>query len=99
MMGTSKRTEAKEPYHIQLKSRYWKTTSKFRIQAVKSVDKAYKLDLETGTDSFWTKAIRQKMAKVKVSFSCWDGGMLEKALNGKNRTTILDEIPKQRYAL
>ena len=47
-----------------------------------SIDEAYKIGLETGTD-FWMKAISKEMANVKVAFSCWDGGTLEEARNGK----------------
>ena len=66
----------------KLKRRYWKTTHKFGIRVPKSVDEAYKIDLEIGTD-FWAKAISKEMAKVKVAFSHWDGGTLEDAKNGK----------------
>ena len=55
----------------KLKSRHWKTTHKFGIQAPKPVDEACKIDLETGTD-FWTKAISKEMRKVKVAFNRWD---------------------------
>ena len=66
----------------KLKSRYWKTTHKFGIRVPKSVNEAYRIDLETGTD-FWTKAISKEIAKVKVAFSRWDGGTLEEAKSGK----------------
>jgi hypothetical protein len=66
----------------KLKSRYWKTTHKFGIRVPKSVDEAYKIDSETGTD-LWTKAIVKEMTKVKVAFSRWDGGTLEEARGGK----------------
>ena len=65
-----------------MKSRYWKTTHKFGIRVPKSVDEAYKIDLETGTN-FWTKAISKEMVKVKVAFSRWEGGTLEEAKNDK----------------
>ena len=58
------------------------TTHKIGIRVPKSVHEAYKIDLETGTD-FWTKVISKEMAKVKVAFSCWDGGTLEEARIGK----------------
>jgi hypothetical protein len=66
----------------KLKSRYWKTTHKFGILVPKSVDDAYKIDKETGTD-LWTKAIAKEMGKVRVAFSRWDDGTLQEARNGK----------------
>jgi hypothetical protein len=66
----------------KLKSRYWKTTHKFGIRVPKTVDEAYKIDQETGTD-LWTVAINKEMAKVKVAFNRWDGGTLAEARDGK----------------
>jgi hypothetical protein len=87
MVG-GKCVEMKESDHItskakaKAKSGCWNTTHKLGIQVPKPVEEACKLDLETGTD-FWTKAISQQMAKVKVAFSCWDGGMLDEAWSAK----------------
>jgi hypothetical protein len=66
----------------KLKSRYWKTTHKFGIRVPKSVEEAYKIDAETGTD-LWTTAIKKEMGKVRVAFERWDEGTLEQARDGK----------------
>ena len=34
----------------KVKSKYWKGTHKFGIQVPKAVDKAYKIELQTGND-------------------------------------------------
>ena len=57
-------------------------THKFGIRVPKSVDEAYKIDLETG--KFLDESdISKEMTKVKVAFSPWDGGTLDDARNGK----------------
>ena len=66
----------------KLKSRYWKTTHKFGIRVPKSVEEAYKIDAETGTD-LWTESIKKEMGKVRVAFERWDEGTLEQARDGK----------------
>ena len=39
-----------------MKSRYWKTTHKFRIRVPKTVEEALTIDEETGT-TFWRNAM------------------------------------------
>lgn len=51
----------------KVKSKYWRTTHKFGIRIPKTVEEAYRLDQETGTD-YWTKAINKEMSKVRVAF-------------------------------
>ena len=43
----------------KLKSKYWHTSHKFGIRIPKTVDEAYRIDQQTGTD-YWTKAIEKK---------------------------------------
>lgn len=51
----------------KVQSKYWRTTHKFGIRIPKSVEQAYRIDEETGTD-FWRKAIDKELSKVKVAF-------------------------------
>ncbi len=46
--------------------RYSRTTHKFVVQILKTVEEALAIDEETGTD-FWHKALGKKMTKVKVT--------------------------------
>ena len=57
------------PNHIilKVKSRYWKTTHKFGIEAPKDVTQALAIDSKTGTD-FWRKAIEKEMLNVTPAF-------------------------------
>ena len=64
------------------KSKYWRTKPKFGIRLPHSVEEAYRIDKETGTD-FWGKAIDKEMARVRVAFEKWNGG------------TTLDEAKKK----
>ena len=65
----------------KVKSRYWKTTHKFGIEVPKDVERALKIDQETGT-TFWREAIDKEMTKVMVAFEEWDG-TIEEARSGK----------------
>ena len=56
----------------KVKSRYWKTTHKFRIHLPKSVEEALEIDHVTNTD-FWCKAINKEMLKVKVAWTVHKG--------------------------
>ena len=56
----------------KVKSRYWKTTHKFRICLPKSVEEALEIDHVTNTD-FWHKAINKEMSKVKVAWTVHEG--------------------------
>jgi hypothetical protein len=51
----------------KVKSRYWKKTHKFGIELPKTVQRALKIDEETGTD-FWRKAIEKEMKNVMPAF-------------------------------
>jgi hypothetical protein len=51
----------------KVKSRYWRTTHKFGIRIPKTVEEAYEIDRQTGTD-FWRMAIEKELSKVKVAF-------------------------------
>jgi len=51
----------------KVKSRYWRTTHKFGIRLPKTVEEAYEIDRQTGTD-FWRKAIEKELSKVRVAF-------------------------------
>jgi len=66
----------------KVKSRYWKTTHKFGIRLPHSVEEAYRIDKETGTD-FWTKAIQKEMKNVSIAFKEWNGSVKD-ARDGKN---------------
>jgi hypothetical protein len=50
----------------KVKSRYWRTTHKFGIRIPKTVEEAYEIDRQTGTD-FWRRAIEKELSKLKVS--------------------------------
>jgi len=47
----------------KVKSKYWKTNSKFGIRIPKTVEEAYQIDKETGT-LHWTNAIEKEMRKI-----------------------------------
>ena len=51
----------------KIKVKYWITSHKFGIQVHKTVDEAYKIDHQTGTN-FWGKAIKKDVANVCVTF-------------------------------
>lgn len=51
----------------KVKSRYWRTTHKFGFRIPKTVEEAYEIDRETGTN-FWQKAIEKELGKVRVAF-------------------------------
>ena len=56
----------------KVKSQYWRTTHKFGIKVPKSVEEAYRIDRETGTD-FWERAIQKEMARIKEAMKLFDG--------------------------
>ena len=64
----------------KVKSKYWKTTHKLRIEIPKSVEQAYEIDRITGT-SHWARAIEKEMKKVRVAFE-----KLEDVSEGQMRT-------------
>jgi len=66
----------------KVKSRYWKTTHKFGIRLPHSVEEAYRIDRETGTN-FWTEAIQKEMKNVSIAFKKWDGSIKD-ARDGKH---------------
>ena len=66
----------------KVKSKYWRTTHKFGIRIPKTVDEAYRIDRETGTD-FWTKAIEKEMKNVRVAFQSLEGVSPEEMKKGK----------------
>ena len=51
----------------KVKAKYWRTTHKFGIRIPKTVEEAYQIDRETGTD-YWTKAIAKEMKNVRIAF-------------------------------
>lgn len=51
----------------KVKSKYWRTTHKFGIRIPKTVEEAYQIDRDTGTN-LWTIAINKEMSKVRVAF-------------------------------
>jgi Reverse transcriptase (RNA-dependent DNA polymerase). len=51
----------------KIKSKYWHIAHKFGICVPKTVEEAYELDRQTGTD-FWRKAIKRELSKVRVAF-------------------------------
>ena len=48
----------------KVKTKYWDRTHKYGIRIPKSVKEAYAIDAENG-DRYWTKAIKEEMAKIK----------------------------------
>lgn len=55
----------------KVKSRYWKKTHKYGIELPKTVERALKIDDETGTD-FWRRAIEKEMKNVMPAFEFRD---------------------------
>ena len=51
----------------KVKTKYWRTTHKFGIRIPKTVEEAYRIDAETGTN-FWRLAIEKEMSKVLIAF-------------------------------
>ena len=51
----------------RVKAKFWRTTHKLEIQVPKRVDKAYKIDQQTGT-TFSTKSIEKEIAILCVAF-------------------------------
>jgi hypothetical protein len=49
------------------RKKYWRTSHKFGIEIPSSVERAYQIDEDTGTD-FWRKAMAKEMLKVKVAY-------------------------------
>ena len=66
----------------KVKSKYWRNTHKFGIRIPKTVQEAYEIDKETGTD-FWTKAIAKEMKNVRIAFESVDGVTPEQMREGK----------------
>ncbi len=50
----------------EVKSKYWKTSYKYGVKLPHSVQEAFQIDKEMGTD-FWWKAIQKEMKKVTVA--------------------------------
>ena len=57
-----KTLKRKERMINKIKSKYWRSTHKFRIEIPKSVEEAYNIDRVTGT-SHWTRAIEKEIKK------------------------------------
>jgi hypothetical protein len=55
----------------KVKSCYWSRTSKYGIKLPKTVEEAYDIDKQTGTD-FWRKAIEKEMKNVFPAFEFVD---------------------------
>ena len=70
MSSNSKTAEA---IISKVKSHYWKTMHKFRIQLPKSVKEALEIDRATYVDFWRKKAIHEAMSKVKVAWAVPDG--------------------------
>ena len=66
----------------KVKAKYWQTTHKFGIRIPKTVEEAYQIDKETGTD-YWTKAIAKEMKNVQVAFEKIPNVSLEQMHSGK----------------
>ena len=66
----------------KVKSKYWRTTHKFGIQILKTVEEAYEIDRITGTD-FWMKAIEKEMVNVRVAFEKLEGVTIDEMKTGK----------------
>ena len=75
----------------KIKSKYWRTTHKFGIRIPKSVDEAYKLDFLSKT-TFWTDAINDEMAKVRIAFEVLAGVTPDEMRSGKVKPGF-KEIP------
>ena len=60
----------------KVKSNYFSTSHKFRIQVPKTLKEAYDIDRQSETD-FWTKAIAKEMTNVRILFEKIDGVTLD----------------------
>ena len=55
----------------KVKSNYFSTSHKFRIQVPKTLKEAYDIDIQSGTD-FWTKTIAKEMTNICIAFENLD---------------------------
>ena len=73
----------------KFKAKYWLMTHKFGIRIPKTVEEAYQIDKEAGTD-YWTKAIAKKMKNVQVTFKKIPNvSVKQKIREGKTRIQVL----------
>jgi len=66
----------------RIQSKYWRTTHKFGIEILRSVEEAYEIDTGTGP-SHWARAIEKEMRNVRVAFEKLDGMTEDKMRTGK----------------
>ena len=57
----------RDRYVVKVKSRYWKTSQKFGIRLPHSVEKALRIDRDTGT-THWKDAIKKEMVHIRPAF-------------------------------
>ena len=65
----------------KVKSKYWRTAHKFRIQLTKTVEEALRIDKEAG-NYYWEKALNKEMSKVKFLWQRVDGVTPDQAMSG-----------------
>ena len=63
-------------------NKYWRTTHKFGIEVLKTVENAPEIDCLKGTE-FWEKYIRKKMKNVRIAFKNLNGVTPDHMKTGK----------------
>lgn len=67
-----------------VRARYWRSTHKFGIRVPKSLEEAYEVYRQTGTD-LWTNAITKEMINVQIAFEKLEGVTIDDMKYGKVR--------------
>ncbi len=82
----------------KVKSRYWRTTHKFRIKLPKTVAEAYAIDKRTGTDH-WRRAIEKEMSKIRGmgAYELYDKGSPGELQSGKEKLPGFSEISCMKW--